>query len=116
MGGSNIAHRQMKNAYKSLIVKSRREATEPESGDCFGWNDPTQNRIRVRDFRPRNVISVVFTIYSLAATCFVRTTIFKRKHTMAINSTDNVSFAFGIFLIVTGVFLVKANVVNLMAN
>jgi hypothetical protein len=33
-----------------------------------------------RDFRLRNAISVVFTIYSLAATCFGCTTIFKRKY------------------------------------
>jgi hypothetical protein len=36
--------------------------------------------IMVRDFRLRNAMSVAVTIYSLVATCFGRTSIFKWKY------------------------------------
>jgi hypothetical protein len=58
----------------------------------------------VRHFRLHD-ISVVFTIYFLAATCFGHTTIFKWKYIyiyiypMEINPTDNGSIVFRIFVI-----------------
>jgi hypothetical protein len=49
---------------------------------CLRWHYEHKliRVISVRDFRLHSTISVVFTIYSLAVTCFGRTTIFKRKY------------------------------------
>jgi hypothetical protein len=51
--------------------------------------------IRVRDFRLHNAISLVFTIYSLAATCFGRTVSSGGNiYTVENNSTDMGSIIF----------------------